>query len=252
MNRLIELTQSPQFGDRLLDVVGGIQVARDEPSMIGALERFKALLGIDHASFISLIKDDGSHESVRFLGAVRETGWYMAYRRANAIEADPWLTYSMQNTTPVCDADIPLRSQTEHDVRKIAQRFGICSAFVVPAPSSPGRSRLGIFLLGSSTPNYFESPAVRRIQPLVQGVAMMIHEWWIRRLRESLVRQIKLLPDEIELLRLIRNGMSTTEIALSLQLPESTINKRAQRINGKFGQPSRAVCARIATEYGLI
>ena len=61
-----------------------------------------------------------------------------------------------------------------------------------------------------------------------------------------------LTPREIEVLRLVADGMSTPEIADSLVLSHKTVERHLANIFAKLGVSSRTAAARFAFDHGLL
>ena len=123
---------------------------------------------------------------------------------------------------------------------------------MVPAPASGGLSRLGVLLLGSGQQGYFESEAASAIKVLARSLAMELHEWWVRQVRREIINTNRITPEDLQLLALERQGLSTKEIAEELGATASAVDSRFQRLSMKFNMPNRRATARLAAEYGLI
>jgi ATP/maltotriose-dependent transcriptional regulator MalT len=65
-------------------------------------------------------------------------------------------------------------------------------------------------------------------------------------------RQGVLTRRELDVLRLVADGLSDPEIAARLVLSEHTVHRHVANIRGKLGQPSRAAAAAFATRAGLL
>jgi predicted ATPase/DNA-binding CsgD family transcriptional regulator len=59
-------------------------------------------------------------------------------------------------------------------------------------------------------------------------------------------------PREVEVLRLVANGMTNAQVARELFISPNTVNRHLNSIYGKLGASSRAAAARFATEHHLI
>lgn len=249
--RLSDVVNAEGFASRAIDVIQHVHAVKDEAAMLELLFAAKAVLGAEHAVFSSFIRDDESHESFRFLIAA-DPVWCVTYQQKAWYAKDPWLLYAMTATEPACDATIPLRTKSQREVRSLAMQFGMSSAYVVPAPSGNGISRLGVLILGSSVPGYFETPATTRLQVLAQGLAMSLHAWWVRWFRKEIISTYRLSGEDLQLIKLERQGKSTKEIATVLDISPASVDSRFQRLNAKFNQPNRRATAQLAAEYGLL
>jgi DNA-binding CsgD family transcriptional regulator len=249
--RLSDVVNAEGFAARALDVIQHVQGAKDEAAMLELLYAAKVVLGAEQAVFSSFIRDDETHESFRFLIAA-DPVWCVTYQQKAWYAKDPWLLYAMTATEPACDTAIPLRTKSQREARSLAAEYGIASAYIVPAPSGNGISRLGVLVLGSSVPGYFETPATSRLRVLAQGLAMSLHAWRVRWFRKEIISTYRLNGEDIQLMKLEREGKSTKEIATTLDISPASVDSRFQRLNAKFNQPNRRATAQLAAEYGLL
>jgi DNA-binding NarL/FixJ family response regulator len=93
---------------------------------------------------------------------------------------------------------------------------------------------------------------VGAIKSLSRSLAMELHEWWVRKIRDELLVTYRIGPEDLELLRLERAGESTKDIARRGNMTTAAVDSRFQRLNAKLGTPNRKATARLAAEYGLI
>jgi DNA-binding CsgD family transcriptional regulator len=249
--RLQAVVDAPGYASRALDVIQQVSEASDEGEVLEALYIAKAALGAEHAVFVSFIRDDDSYESFRFLMAA-DPAWCLRYQQQGWFANDPWLLYAMSNSEPVPDGAIAVRTKAQREGRALAAQYGTMSAYIVPAPASGGLSRLGVLILGSGQPGYFDGPATRSLKVLARSLAMELHEWWVRQIRMELIATNRLSMEDLQLLAWERQGKGTKEIANALGSSVSSIDSRFQRLNAKFNKPSRKATARVAAEYGLI
>ncbi|MGH3455724.1 MAG: response regulator transcription factor, partial [Nocardioidaceae bacterium] len=59
-------------------------------------------------------------------------------------------------------------------------------------------------------------------------------------------------PREVDILRLVAQGLSNTEIAERLFLSPHTVHRHVANIRTKLGVPSRAAAVGYATRHGLL
>lgn len=249
--RLSDVVNAEGFAAGALDVIQHVQDVSDDAEMVELLREAKTALGAEQAVFSSFIRDDDSHESFEFFIAANPD-WCMTYKQKGWYAKDPWLLYAITATEPACDTAIPLRTKSQREARALAADFGMASAYIVPAPSGNGTSRLGVLILGSSIPGYFDTSATTRLRALAQGLAMSLHAWWVRKVRHKIISSYHLTSEDLLLIRLEREGKSTKEIAAVLRISTASVDSRFQRLNAKFNQPSRRATAQMAAEYGLL
>lgn len=248
---LAEVTLQDGFADRAVDIIKRVGRAGDGAEVLEVLNSAKRALGAEHAAFVSYVRDDDSKESFRFLLACDPT-WCLAYQQQGWYANDAWLLYAATNSEPVPASSIPLHTRGQRQAVALAAEHGIVSAFVVPAPTSGGLSRLGVLILGSSVEGYFDTEAVDSIKVLARSLSMELHEWWVRQVRREIIQTNRISPEDLRLLALERQGLTTKEIAEELGVSTSSVDSRFQRLSTKFNMPNRRATARLAAEYGLI
>lgn len=249
--RLQEVVSAKGFAENALSVIQQISQAADDTEIVDALNQAKRALGAEHAAFASFVRDDVAMESFRFLLAC-DPAWCIEYQRHGWYAHDPWLLYAETHSEPICAAKIPLRTPGQRAVISLAATYGVASAYIVPAPSGGTVSRLGVLMLGSRYEGYFEGEATAPIKVLARSLAMELHEWWVRRVRQEIIKKCHLTPDDMELLALERQGFGSKQIADKLNTSPSAVDSRFQRLNAKFNMPTRKATARVAAEYGVI
>ena len=57
---------------------------------------------------------------------------------------------------------------------------------------------------------------------------------------------------EVEVLRLVANGLTSAQVAGELFISPNTVNRHLNSIYGKLGVSSRAAAARFASEHNLV
>jgi len=248
---LLALTSQPDYFAQVSEVVQRVPGAGDEAETLGLLAEAAHRLGADAAAFVSFIRDDGSHESYRFLLAC-DPVWCREYERHAWYANDPWLLYALNHSEPARASEIPAAGKQQRFVLDLAAQFGFRSAAIVPAPSSGGLSRVGVLCLGSATPGFFETDGFVPLRVAARGLAMELHEWWIAKIKRDLSADARITADDLELLRHERLGHGTKAIAVALNASPGSIDSRFQRVNQKLGVPNRKAAAILAAEYGLI
>ncbi len=248
---LADRVAQPDYSGNVMTAIHQLAQASDEARAVDVLAAASDQMGTDAAAFVSFVRDDPSHESFRFLLAC-DPVWCLEYERRAWYSNDPWLQYSLTNSSPARAEDIAAGSAQQRAVVELAAQFGFRSALIVPAPSSGGLSRVGVLCLGSSTPGFFDDDGYLTLKMLARTLAMELHEWWIARIKRELVINARLMEDDLALLAHERLGHSTKHIANALDMSPNAINSRFQRMNAKLGVPNRKAAAQLAAEYGLI
>jgi DNA-binding NarL/FixJ family response regulator len=245
------LTSRPDYASRVNDVVEQIADAADEIEAVELLSEATRRLGADVAAFATFIPGDGSDDSYRFLLAC-DALWCIEYEgRARYID-DPWLRYAMQHSEPARTSEIAVTTAHERNVVELAVQFGFRSAVVVPSPPGGRLTRIGVLCLGSKTPDYFEQDGYVALKVAARGLAMELHEWWVKRMRQELVDETGINAEDLALLQRERLGHGSKAIATDLNTTSAAVDTRFYRINQKLGVPNRRAAAVLAAEYGLI
>lgn len=249
--RLQDVTRVEGYAARALEIIQQIPTAEDDAAAVELLHRAKYALGAEQAAFASFIRDGDLKESFRFLVAC-DPVWCVEYQKHGWYSHDAWLLYAEANSEPICASQIPLRTPSQRNVRLLAAQYGIASAYIVPAPSGGGLSRLGVLMLASGHEGYFETGATASLKVLARSLAMDLHEWWVQKVRKEIIEKNRITPDDLQLLSFEREGLSTKRIARRLNTTTSAVDSRFQRLNAKLNMPSRRATARLAAEYGVI
>ena len=79
--------------------IGRLSLANDESQAVKVLSDAATLIGADAAAFVSFVRDDGSHESFRFLLAC-DPVWCLEYEQRAWYATDPWLAYALTHSEP--------------------------------------------------------------------------------------------------------------------------------------------------------
>jgi DNA-binding NarL/FixJ family response regulator len=178
--------------------------------------------------------------------------WGTEYLLNKWFEIDPWLSYAMRSEVPTLATEITADNDAQRSMVSSAAAHGFRSVVIAPAPSAAGISRVGVLYVGSDIDGFFEGDGYRRIRPLAQALAMQLHEWWMRMLRDELMRSARITGEDVVLLRHEARGHGSKVIAAELHTEAKTIDCRFQRLNAKLGAPNRRAAVRIARIYGLV
>ena len=173
---LADRVAQPDYSGNVMAAIHQLALASDEAHAVDLLAAASDQMGTDAAAFVSFVRDDPSHESFRFLLAC-DPVWCLEYERRAWYSNDPWLQYSLTNSSPARAHEISPGSAQQRAVVELAAQFGFRSALIVPAPSSGGLSRVGVLCLGSSTPGFFDDDGYLTLKMLARTLAMELHEW---------------------------------------------------------------------------
>jgi DNA-binding CsgD family transcriptional regulator len=208
----------------------------EAPDALDLLARATSDLGASASCFVSAVRDtDGGAAAYRMLLAC-DPRWGARYMQNSWFETDPWLAYAMRAEAPILASSLTPGNDAERCMLSSAAEHGFRSTVIAPAPSAAGVSRFGVLY----------------VRPLAQALAMELHAWWMRVLRDDLMRGSRITGDEVALLRHEAVGHGSKAIAAELHTEAKTIDCRFQRLNAKLGAPNRRAAVRIARFYGLL
>lgn len=242
------LAHSANGEHRLLELLPLIGDAVGAP--LSYFREAVAALGADAGVFLSCVKDDATKTSYRSLLAC-DPSWAAEYVKRGWCARDPWLRHATQQTEPVRTSELDLLPG-EDDFVETSAALGFASALIVPAHTSAGSSRVGVLCIGSHQRGFFDGEGYARIRVLARALAMELHRWLLRALRDELLATSRITPAEIELLRHEEAGHTSKVIAAALNIEAKTVDCRFQRLSAKLDAPDRRSAARIARLYGLL
>lgn len=208
-------------------------------------------LGADAGVFLSCLRDDATQTSFRSMWAC-DPSWAAAYAAHRWFEHDPWLRYASSNAEPIRSSDLACSSNQEIDFTNAAAQHGFTPTLIAPAPSPVGLSRVGVLCLGSVDPSHLDGESYPKVRVLARALAMELHHWIARSMREELLQGGHLTEADLSLLRHEAAGHSSKVIGVAMNLEAKTIDCRFQRLNAKLGAPDRRSAVRIARLYGLL
>jgi DNA-binding CsgD family transcriptional regulator len=245
------ISGAPDYFSRVSDVIGRIGDGVDETEFVFLLREATARIGASASYFLSFVREDETFASYRFLLAC-DPLWGLEYDNAGCHSSDPWLRHAMRHSGPFRSSEIPCTNEQEQAVVRLAATFGFRSAVVVPASIGGGESRLGILVLGSAEPGYFDGEGYGHFKVLARVLAMELHERFIALIRSELLVAGEVTDQELDLLRHERDGRCSKTIARLMGISQNAVDRRFYRLNGKLRSPNRKVSMRLAVEYGLI
>lgn len=248
---LAELTRSPDYGMRVIDLLPVIGEADSTESAMHLFRTAVMLLGADAGVFMSYLRDDATRESYRSLLAC-DPSWASEYARHGWFHHDPWLRHATHETEPTRSSELKLTTADEAAFAEASAKLGFASAVIAPAPSGFGRSRVGVLCLGSQRADFFDDEGYGKVRVLARTLAMELHSWMMRSIRRELLLKSRLTAADIELLRHEAAGHSSKLIGATLNIEAKTVDCRFQRVCAKLEAPDRRTAARIAQLYGVL
>jgi DNA-binding NarL/FixJ family response regulator len=177
--------------------------------------------------------------------------WAVEYAKHDWHEQDPWLRHALRSEEAVRSAELDVR-ESEAEFVTAAASLGFASSVVAPAPSCAGSSRVGVLILGSHNPRFFDGKDYRLLRVISKALAMELHGWLLRAIRSELIALSRISAAELELLRHEEAGHTSKMISAQMHVEPKTIDCRFQRLSAKLQAPDRRTAARIARLYGLL
>lgn len=236
---------------RVLQLLPQIAEAGSTGEVITLFREAAEGLGADAGVFLSCLRDDATRTSLRSLWAC-DPSWAADYASQRRFEHDPWLRYASCDSEPVHSRELTYSSLEENAFVLAAAEHGMNAALIAPAPSPVGLSRVGVLCLGTANFGRFDGKRYPQLRVLARALAMELHQWIAKSMREELLRGVRLTDADLNLLRHEAAGHSSKVIGAGMNLEAKTIDCRFQRLNAKLGAPDRRSAVRIASLYGLL
>jgi DNA-binding CsgD family transcriptional regulator len=248
---LKHVIDEPGFTARLNSDIAKIPQAVHASEVTSVVEDVVRTLGCNAAVFAAFSRDDDNFENYRYIAAC-PAQWCSSYISRRWFVIDPYLRYAQTHSEIIAADDVPLRTDGQRLFRLRAQEHGFRSIAIVPTHSASGRSRMGVLYMASEDAAYFTQSTVLLAKMFLRAIAAEILEWWARRIRSEIRLGLVIRGDELDLLRLVRQGFGTKEIARLYNVKPAAIDQRLARIALRLNAPSRGAAARIAYENGLL
>ncbi len=241
---------APAWGLQAFEEILKLATLGEREEVLTAFAKATQLLGATAATFLSFVQDDALLATYRSIH-LGHPAWPTEYAQGNWLTEDPWLAYAMRESEPALARDIPTSSPKQRAFAESASRLGYAAALIVPAPSPQGSSRVGVLCLGHDVETRFDDGQAIRLL-LTRSLAMEMHEWVRRTLRDDLLRRTGLSQTDLSLLGHELAGRSSKAIAGLLGTEAKTIDCRFQRVCAKLNAPNRRTAVRVALLYGLL
>ena len=248
---LRERLRQTEYAARVASIAARLTDTPDQPTAHSLFRAGVSALGAERAAFISFVRDDASTSACHCM-LHGDPGWGRRYMDEGHYTRDPWLAYAAHHSEPVLADELAIADPAQHDVVRLAEAAGFVSVLLVPTHSGAGHSRIGLLCLGAAERGCFDGEVLPTLRVAARMLAMELHDWWIARLRRTLIAGARLNSDDLNLLKHQLQGHSSKKIAADLQVSTSSINSRFQRMNARMGVPNRRMAAKLAVDAGLI
>ncbi len=236
---------------RVLQLLPLIAEAGSTGEVISLFHEAVEGLGADAGVFLSCLRDDATRTSLRSLWAC-DPSWAADYASQRRFEHDPWLRHASTDAEPIRSSDLVCSSTEENAFIRAAAEHSFSSTLVAPAPSPVGLSRVGVLCLGSADSGRFGGENYPQVRVLARALAMELHQWIAKSMREELLQGVRLTEVDLHLLRHEAAGHSSKVIGATMNVEAKTIDCRFQRLNAKLGVPDRRSAVHIARLYGIL
>lgn len=241
----------PEILARMMEVANHLPNLKRPDELIAELFEINDILGINGSVFVSFARNDQTHESYRFVNA-SPPGWCQEYISRAWYTIDPCILYAAINNSPTLIGRIPVRTAGQRLMLETAAKWGFHSGIVVPAHSPSGRSRMGVLYLGSEDPKGLDDDALSDLRLVLRALAGELLDWWTRMVRAELLAGGDLSSEEVEMLRLTRQGFTSHDIANNLGFSKGAVDQRMHRLTTKLNSASRKEAADLAYQLGLL
>jgi DNA-binding CsgD family transcriptional regulator len=235
----------------VLRLLPQIAEAASTGEVIALLHDLVIALGAESGVFLSCQRDDATRSSLRSLWAC-DPAWAADYASHRWFEKDPWLRQASKDSEPFRASDLKIETAEVQAFITSATARGFASSLIAPAPSLAGQSRFGALYLGSQFDGHFDGDRFNDVRVLARALAMELHHWVVKAMREELLQSASLSEADLNLLRHEAAGHSSKVIGAELNLEAKTIDCRFQRLNAKLDVPDRRTAVRKALLHGLL
>lgn len=234
----------------MFELLPQLRRVRNAEAAVAVFTDLLRAMGAESGVFVSAVTDDAVRTSIRSLLAC-DPQWSIEYSRQGWHNRDPWIRHAIESDMPIHSSELLVHPWEEGFVQT-SSSFGFRSALVVPAPSCFGAARVGVLVLGCSSPDRFEDASFPLTRILARALAMELHDWVLASARDDLLEKSKITQDQIDLLRHEAAGLSSKMIAAELGITPKAVDRRFERLCMKLDAPDRQTAVRIARLYDLL
>lgn len=165
---------------------------------------------------------------------------------------DPFQEYALSHCAPVLRSRIKAVTPGQAEILRCGTEHGFRSALVVPTHTSNRRRRLGLLYVGSELPEAEGEPLLWRKRGHFTALGHELLLWWNNKLRHQAMRCYSLIEDEVEILKMVRNGKRANEIAALYDVKPPTIYRKWESIKAKFDVAKIDQAVATAEAVGLL
>lgn len=248
---LAQRVEQPEFAQHALQAINGLRGASDPCDLLQRFRRACTALGSHGGLYIQAVPETEDRWLHLALLAC-EPRLATAIRNCRSLQAHRWVRHAARQGDTVLLSDLADSEVRTDGAALLLRDHGFRSGLLVPTHGGTQTARFGLLCLGSPIAGDFENPAARPVFVLAQAMALELNAWWLAYTRCELRRSARLRSDDLQLLALERDGLSSKEIARVTGSSSASVDSRFQRIGAKLGCPSRKAAAAKAAAHGLL
>lgn len=233
----------------VLDMIHALTSCRDMDNFIPIASRLEGLTGCEHLIF-GIPERLGTGETVLAdVNISYPQEWVDFYQAREFWRTDPVVLYSFEKSGPQCWADIYRHYPPDKEFMELAHTFlgGKDGYTCLCRPTTGGEwtlvSLAGDFTRQNSRVDYI----LDRVTPHLHLALLAIKK---RDLAQTII--VKTTHREKEVLQWLKQGKTSWEISVILNVSEATINFHVKNIKKKLNAVSRSQAVATAIQYGVI
>jgi DNA-binding CsgD family transcriptional regulator len=248
---LLELTQAPDYSQRVTTLINAVHSAHDVPDLLEALRACTHALGATASVFLVATPEDDEQLTLQVLLDC-DPEFVHGHVQACTLLEHPWFGYGRAHDLPIAASQLTCSTVKQAAAVDLARRHGFQSALILPTPSAAGLGRFGVLCIGSAQPDDFDHDDVHVVQVLARSLANELYDWFAIHSRDTLQTSARLATRDINLLAMELRGLTTKDIAKAMGISSRAVDSQFQRIKQRMNCPTRRAAARRAAEYGLL
>ncbi|QJP71359.1 LuxR family transcriptional regulator [Burkholderia glumae] len=248
MGAMREIGQPDYFA-----VFDELEHAPDRAALRTIVTRLIRPLGGERFAFLLMPADGAAHQRLDDDAVLTDAapGWLAGYRERRGFDADPGIAYARRASTPTTAGSIAPQTDGQLALRTHDAAHGFGAKLIVPA-HLPTLNLGGVLYVGSGAPAREAEPALHAKRMLFRLIANELLDWHARQIRRDAARSLALTERETGILRLLRSGYTTHNIAKELSVAVPTVYGYYKRLNEKFSVNHISLTVKRAATLGLL
>lgn len=233
------------------DLASQIEHCSQDGYLTNLLNDIFRQLDITSFIFVTMLERSKDPSTYRYhIGC--NPNWYNVYNKQKQHVIDPFLVYARGFSKLLLLSEV--KSQASQSPEQIdffsnLEAHGFRSGMVVPAHAAG--NRIGMLLVGTDATDGDEQLLKHRM--ILRAISMSMLEWWIDRIVPKNLNIQALTKEHVKMLKLAsQEGVTSREIAISLNMTDSQVSNRFRVINDIFHVRNYKDAAAKALELGVI